>query len=467
MHNPIPPIIGGVLAAMLCVELTGAQTSRFDVYRSAVDRIVAEATSEPAAAAAWNRLAELTDNFPARLSGSVNLDNAIRWSADRMQRDSLENVRVDPVLVPHWVRGDERADVLAPYLQPLAMAGLGGSIGTPVGGLEAEALVVQSFDELDRRAAEAKGKIVVFNVPFRTDRHPAVSYQEAVVYRSSGASRAAAHGAVAALVRSIGPSAHRTPHTGSLRYSPDVPRIPAAAISAEDAEMLQRMHDRGAHPVIRLKMGAQMLADASSGNVVAEIRGREVPNEVVVVSGHIDSWDLGPGAMDDAGGCIAAWEALRVIKKLHLTPRRTIRLILFTNEENGTRGGNAYREKYSDQLDDHVLMLESDNGVLPLEGWGFVGSDHARRIVTDIAGLLKSVGGTRVTADFSGADIQPSVSVGVPGISPDVDMRRYFAIHHTAADTPDKIVPAEMGRLVAAIASMAFVVADMPERLPR
>jgi carboxypeptidase Q len=455
---------------MLCVEAAGigAQTSRFDVYRSAVDRIVAEATSEPAAAAAWDRLAELTDNFPARLSGSANLDNAIRWSADRMQRDGLENVRVDPVLVPHWVRGEERADLLAPYpAQPLAMAGLGGSVGTPADGLAAEAVVVQSFDELDRRASEVKGKIVVFNVRFRIDRHPAVSYQEAVVYRSNGASRAAAHGAVAALVRSIGPTAHRTPHTGSLRYSPEGARIPAAAISAEDADMLQRMRDRGERPVIRLKMGAQMLADAASGNVVAEIRGRELPNEVVVVSGHIDSWDLGPGAMDDAGGCIAAWEALRVLRKLGLTPRRTIRVVLFTNEENGTRGGNAYREKYSEQLDDHVLMLESDNGVLPLEGWGFAGSDHARGIVTEIASLLKMVGGVRVTADFSGADIQPSVSTGVPGISPDVDMTRYFVIHHTAADTPDKIVPAELGRLVAAIASMAYVAADMPERLPR
>ena len=171
--------------------------------------------------------------------------------------------------------------------------------------------------------------------------------------------------------------------------------------------------------------------------------------------------------MDDAGGCIAAWEALRVLGRLNLVPRRTIRVVLFTNEENGTRGGDAYRDKYAGQLGDHVLMLESDGGVLPLEGWGFQGGGNARRIVSEIAGLLKAIGGERVTADFNGADIEPSVERGVPGISPDVDMSRYFVIHHTPADTVDKIAPADLGRLIAGIASMAYVVADMPEPLPR
>jgi carboxypeptidase Q len=304
-------------------------------------------------------------------------------------------------------------------------------------------------------------------VPFRTDRTPITAYLDAVQYRVNGASWAAERGAIASLVRSIGPTAHRTPHTGSVRYASGVPRIPAAAISAEDADLLQRMQDRGERSIIRLRMDARTLPDAQSGNVIAELRGRERPSEVVVVSGHIDSWDLGPGAMDDAGGCAAAWEALRLIKKLNLTPRRTIRLVLFTNEENGARGGAAYLEQYASQLANHVLMLESDNGVLPLEGWGFSGRDRARGVVREIAGLLEAAGGVQVTSDFNGADIEPSVATGVPGISPEVDMSRYFVVHHTAADTADKIVPAELGRLIAAIATMAYVVADLPEPLPR
>jgi len=454
--------------AIVCAAaLLSGQGRGVESYRGPVDRIIADATSEAAAQSAWRRVAELTDRFPARLSGSTNLENAIRWSEAEMRRDGLDNVRVDPVTVPHWVRGAESAALVLPHPQALAMAGLGGSVGTAPAGLEAEAIVVGSFEELRARAASAKGRVVVFNVPFRTDRSPITSYVDAVQYRVNGASEAASLGAVASLVRSIGPGAHRTPHTGSVRYSGDAPRIPAAAISAEDTDLLQRTQDRGEKLVIRLSMGAQTLPDAQSGNVVAEIRGRERPDEVVLVSGHLDSWDLGPGAMDDAGGCIAAWEALRVLKKLALVPRRTIRVVLFTNEENGTRGGNAYRDKYADQLDRHVLMLESDNGVLPLQGWGFHGSDGARRVIGEIAGLMTAIGGTRVSTDFSGADIEPSVERGVPGISPDVDMSRYFVIHHTAADTADKITPADLGKLIAGIASMAYVTADLPEPLPR
>lgn len=443
------------------------QGSSVDSYRDAVSTIIVAATSNAAAAASWNRLAELTDKFPARLSGSTNLANAIQWAADQMKRDGLENVRVDKIMVPHWVRGEERGEIVAPWPQPLVLAALGGSVGTRSDGIEAEVIVVRTFAELEASGAQAKGKIVVYNVPFRTDRDPGAEYAEVVRYRVEGASRAAARGAVAALVRSVGPAAHRTPHTGSMEYAPNVPRIPVAAISAEDAVKLQRMQDRGDRIVVNMTLGAVTLPDAESGNVVGELRGRERPDEIVLVGCHLDSWDLGAGAMDDAGGCVATWEALRILRRLNMVPRRTIRLVLFTNEENGTRGGRGYRDQYAAQLGNHVLMLESDSGALPLKGWGFKGSDQARAVVTEIAGLLKTLNATQVTNRLGGADIEPSVDKGVPGISPDVDMSRYFVIHHTPADTVDKIVPSDLARLVAAIASMTYVVADLPEALPR
>lgn len=434
-------------------------------YRAATSRIVSEATSN---AAAWTRLAEFTDMFPARLSGSANLQKAIEWVADQMKRDGLDNVRLEKAMVPHWIRGAESAEIVAPYQGQLMIAALGGSIGTPPDGVRAEALVVKSYDDLEAHAAQAKGKIVVYNVVYRADVDPLAAYREGTQYRGAGASRAAKLGAVAALVRSVGPTAHRTPHTGGMRYAPDAPQIPVAALSAEDADKLQRMQDRGTTPVVHLSMGAHTLPDVESANVVAELQGREKPDEIVLIGGHIDSWDLASGAMDDGGGVVATWEAVRVLKRLNLVPRRTIRVVAFTNEENGTRGGQAYRDKYADELAKHVLVLESDNGMLPLKGWGFSGTEKARETVAQIAGLMLSLGGDRITDHFDGADVAPTARAGgVPALSPEVDMSPYFVIHHTPADTVDKIVPQDMGRIVAAIASMAYVVADMPQTLDR
>ena len=457
-------------AAVAVLSLTAiarlrADDSWIEPYRAATGRIIAEATSNTAA---WTRLAELTDMFPARLSGSANLQRAIEWVADQMKRDGLENVRLEKVMVPHWIRGDESAEIVEPFQGQLVIAALGGSVGTPADGVRAEAIVVKSYDDLEAHAAQVKGKIVVYNVVYRTDVDPLVAYREGTQYRGGGASRAAKLGAVGALVRSVGPTAHRTPHTGGMRYSNDAPQIPVAALSGEDADKLQRMQDRGIHAVVRMKLDARTLPDAESANVVAELRGRERPDEVVLIGGHIDSWDLASGAMDDGGGVVATWEAVRVLKRLNLVPRRTIRVVAFTNEENGTRGGQAYRDKYADQLAKHVLVLESDNGVLPLKGWGFSGSDKAREAIGQIAGLLRGLGGDRISDHFDGSDVSPAARAGnVPAISPEVDMTRYFLIHHTPADTVDKIDPAEMARCVAAIASMAYVVADMPQTLDR
>ncbi|MEN3337954.1 MAG: hypothetical protein V7647_1630, partial [Acidobacteriota bacterium] len=284
-----------------------------DIYRDPAARLVGEAMSTRFA---WERLAFISDTFGNRLSGSASLEDTIRWAVEEMKKDGLENVHTEPVKVPHWVRGQESVEITAPRPRPLVMLGLGNSIGTPPDGVEAETVVVHSFDELDAARDRVRGRIVIFNVPFTT-------YSETVQFRSGGPSRAAALGAVAALVRSVGPAGLRLPHTGALRYADGVPQIPAAAITSEDTEALQRMQDRGTPVRLRLKMQATFLPDADSFNVVGEIRGRERPDEVVVVGGHIDSWDVGTGSTDDGGGCVVTWEALRLMQKLNLRPRRT------------------------------------------------------------------------------------------------------------------------------------------------
>jgi carboxypeptidase Q len=270
------------------------------------------------------------------------------------------------------------------------------------------------------------------------------------------------------LLRSVGLPGLRTPHTGALNYAAGIPKIPAAAITLEDAETLQRMQDRGSRITIRLQMEAQMLPDAESANVVAELKGGEKPEECVVMGGHFDSWDVGSGSTDDGGGCIATWSALRVLKNLNLRPRRTIRVVLFTNEENGMRGGLAYRDQHRNELANHVLMLESDSGVFNPLGFGFSGNDKARGTVLEIVSLLRGIGIDRVSGGGGGADIGPAVMEGrIPSMSLEGDMNEYFRIHHTSADTVDKIRPTDLAMAVAATAVMTYVVAEMPGRLGR
>ena len=424
-------------------------------YREASGRLIGEAMSSDAA---WQRLAYLGDTYGHRLSGSPNLEAAIKWAVEEMKRDGLENVRAEPVKVPHWVRGRESLEIVGPIPQPLVMLGLGNSVGTPPAGIEADLIVAHSFDELDAARDKVKGKIVLFNVPFTT-------YGETVRFRAAGPSRAAALGAVAMLVRAVGPPGLRTPHTGALTYVDGQPQIPAAAVSTEDAARLQRMVDRGTTVRLKLMMEARFLPDADSANVVGEIRGRELPNEVVVLGGHFDSWDVGTGSTDDGGGCIATWEALRLMKKLNLRPRRTIRVVLWTNEENGGRGGLAYRDQHLQELSNHVMMLESDGGVFRPTGFGFSGSDAARARVRDIATLLAGIKADNIGPAGGGADIGPSVQhAGIPAMSLEVD-GNYFLIHHTPADTIDKIDPLDIARSTAAIAVMTYVIAEMPDRL--
>ena len=424
-------------------------------YRDAASRLIGEAVASDFA---WQRLALLADTYGSRLSGSPNLEAAIRWAVEEMKRDGLENVHTEPVKVPHWVRGRESLEIVGPIPQPLVMLGLGNSAGTTATGIEADLLVVRSFEELDAARDRVKGKIVLFNVPFTT-------YGETVRFRATGPSRAAALGAVAMLVRAVGPAGLRTPHTGALTYADGQPQIPAAAVTAEDAARLQRMVDRGTQVRLKLMMEARFLPDADSFNIVGEIRGRELPNEVVVIGGHFDSWDVGTGATDDGGGCIATWEALRLMKKVNLRPRRTVRVVLWTNEENGGRGGIAYRDQHLAELPHHVMMLESDSGLFRPTGFGFSGTEAGRMRIRDIATLLAGIHMDAIGSSGGGADIGPSVQqAGIPSMSLDGD-GNYFLIHHTAADTVDKIDPLDVSHASAAIAVMTYVIAEMPERL--
>jgi len=432
-------------------------TIRSDEYRAAAGRIIGAALTSDKA---YKRLAYLTDHIGNRISGSENLQRAISWATAEMRNDGLDNVRNEKVMVPHWVRGEESLEITGPVTRKLAMLGLGNSIGTPAEGITAEAIVVRNFDELDKLGGQVRGKIVVYNAPF-------ASYGATVVYRLTGASRAARYGAVAALVRSITPVSLQTPHTGAMRYDEGQPKIPTAAITIEGAELLQRMNDRGEKPTLRLKMEAKFLPDVESANVIAELKGSEKPDEVVLVSGHFDSWDVGQGAHDDGGGCIIAWEAVRLLKELGLKPRRTIRVVLYVNEENGGRGGNAYRDAHRTELANHVLAIESDSGSYRPEGFGLAATapPQVRANFQEIAKLLTGIRADGVGANGGGSDIGPIMAEGVLGASLDVDGTHYFDIHHTQADTLDKVNPQELALCVATMAVMAYTVADLPQAL--
>jgi len=429
-----------------------------DRYRANADKLIAAATADQFA---WDRLAELTDTYGPRLSGSENLNRAIRWAVETMTKDGLENVHTERVMIPRWIRGNESLELIDPPQQMIPMLGLGGSVATPPAGIEADVMVVANGDDLAKRSAEAKGKIVLFNVPY-------TNYGETVAYRSGGATMAAKHGAVGTLVRAVGPMGHRTPHTGGMNYGNDAPKIPAAAIPVEDAMRFQRLVNRGVRVRVRLKMEAKFDPDVESFNVVGEVRGSEKPDEVVLVGGHFDSWDPGTGASDDAVGCIVTWEAARLLKKLNIRPKRTVRVVLFTNEENGLRGGNGYRDAHQREAASHVFALESDSGVFAPARLGFTGSEAARKIIGEIGTLLTPLGLQDITPGGGGADIGPISTLGkVPMMAYAGDSTKYFTIHHTPADTVDRIDPQEVSKAAASIAAMVYVVADMPQALPK
>jgi carboxypeptidase Q len=434
-----------------------------DGYREVAAQILAAAEADQGA---WTKLAYLSDRIGHRLSGSRALEQAVEWTTAAMKADGHEAVRAEKVMVTHWVRGPESAELVAPVERPLAIIGLGGSAATPRKGLVGEVVVARDFEELDKLGAQVKGKIVLFNrpmAPYSEEKGP--GYGEAVEYRNRGPARAAAMGATAVLVRSVTAHSLRTPHTGSTRFADGQRPIPAAAVSIEDAELIARLAAAGETVRLRLVLSARTLPDAESANVVAELRGREKPDEVVVIAGHLDSWDVGQGAHDDGAGCVIVMQALTVLRKLGLKPRRTIRVVLFTNEENGLRGARQYAVDHAAELPSHVMAMEADTGAFAPRGFEVQGSEKALGQMVDIVSLLAPIDANRAQPGHGGADISVMGRAGVPLLGLWMDRSRYFDYHHSAADTLDKIDPRDLARDVAAVAVIAYVVADMPERL--
>jgi hypothetical protein len=376
----------------------------------------------------------------------------------------FSNVRAEKLMAPFWERGVESGEVTAPTPHKLFLTALGGSIGTAESGLEAEVILAASLDDLaTKKEADVRGKIVFFNGRMRRTADGA-GYGEAVKVRGGGASKAARLGAVGVLIRSIGTDSNRTPHTGSLRYEKGIAKIPAAALSNPDADLLERLLRRGKPVRVRFTLGCRDRGEAETANVVGEIPGRGKPDEVVLLAGHRDSWDLGEGAIDDGAGCGIIIEAARLIAGVTPRPKRTIRVILFANEENGLAGGRAYVDTHAAELGRHVAALEADSGTDAPTGFNWNAGPSAEPIVNEIAALLGPLGaGTVKAGGFGGADISRLALSGVPLFSVSQDASRYFDLHHTANDTFDKIVPESLDRMTAAVAVFAYVAASVPE----
>jgi carboxypeptidase Q len=426
---------------------------------------------------AYRRLADLCDKIGPRISGSPQADAAVEQIAAALRAGGL-TVTLQPVKVPHWVRGEEQAEIIdypgrpVGVTQHLALTALGGSTATPAQGISGQVLVVHSFDELSAHEAEASGKIVLFDVPFNEDLavngRAGSAYGQAVVYRVQGAVAAARAGATAALIRSVGGANYRLPHTGVMDYDPKVTKIPTAALSAEDAMWVSRLAAEG--PVtMRLKLLPQTLPDADSHNVIADWAGRERPDEIVIVSGHLDSWDLAQGAIDDGAGVASAMGAAHLLQSLGLRARRTIRFVGWMSEENGSSGGQTYAKLNSATLARHIAAIESDNGAGRPLG---VSAHITPESLTRLKPLMKSLapmdaGILDHRGEAAGSDVAYMDALGVPTLSPIVDTLTYFDYHHSAADTLDKIEPDNIRRQVAVLAMMAYFLAEAPEPLPR
>jgi hypothetical protein len=449
------------LSLIASVVLAGTLASTDQAISS---RIIDAALSDNGG---YEKLTYLCDRIGNRPAGSPNMQKAITWAAEQMKRDGLTNIVIQRLKTPYWTRGSESASLVEPVSQPLNMLGLGGSVGTPRGGITAEVVTVHSFEELERLGrAEVKGKIVLFNVPWD-------GYIRTVTYRHHGASRAAKLGAVAVLVRSITPNSLQSPHTGAMEYSGDTRRIPAAAITVEDALLLQRLKDAGnARVLVHLDMDDRNLPTAESANVFGEIPGREKPGEVVVMGGHLDSWDVGQGAQDDGAGCIATLQAAAILKHLGLRPRRTIRVVFWTDEEREFSGAVAYRRLIGDAIKDHVAAIEMDEGAERPIGFGFGSmslspndASPARARLEEIGKLLDKIEAGGIFPGGGGADIAPLMQDGVPGLSVRTVRKHYFEWHHSRADTLDKVDIDDLRRNIAALAVMSYMLADMPEPL--
>jgi hypothetical protein len=426
---------------------------------------------------AYRQVAHLANNIGPRLSGSAQAAKAIEYVSAELKNLGCE-VTLEKVMVPHWVRGQETA-ALVRYpgqaentSQKIVLCALGPSVATPPDGLTAEVVVASSFDDFKTLSRDkTAGKIVLFNYPFdkqmAAEGHGGEAYGEAVVYRSDGPVTAARQGAVACLVRSVGNAEYRLPHTGQTNYVDDAPKIPAAAVTAEDADLIASLVKQG--PVwMKLNLTPETLPDAPSYNVIGDLKGTDHPEQLVVVSGHLDSWDLGTGAIDDGAGIGVSMEVVNLVTKLHLRPKRTIRVIAWINEENGLAGSKRYEADYAAEMPRHFAAIETDNGADHPTGVRMKAPPETKPMLTPIAAVLQESGaGILSFTDHSGADIEPIDHAGVPTFMPMQDSRYYFNYHHTAADTLDKIVPKQLAENAAVVAVLAYGLANLDQPLPR
>jgi carboxypeptidase Q len=426
---------------------------------------------------AYRQVAHLANNIGPRLSGSAQAAKAVEYVASELKSLDCE-VQLEKAMVPHWVRGEETAALVQfpgqaqNTTQKIVLCALGPSVATSPNGIEAEVIAVKNFDELKSLPRDkVAGKIVLFNYPF--DKQMAAegrggeAYGEAVVYRSDGPSAAARQGAVACLIRSVGGADYRLPHTGQTDYTNDAPKIPAGAVTAEDAELIADLVRQG---TVRMKLvlTPQTLPDVESANVIGDIKGSEHPEQVIVVSGHLDSWDLGTGAIDDGAGVAVSMEAANLIQKLQLKPKRTIRVIAWMNEENGLAGSKQYAKDHEKEWMNHFAAMETDGGAGHPLGINIKGKPEVKNTFTPVAAILKESGaGMLNLVEHCGADIGPLEKAGVPSFSPIQDSRFYFNYHHTAADTLDKIVPKELAENSAVVAVLVYALANMEQPLPR
>lgn len=438
------------------------------------DQLVAVRDAALTSDYAWHQLAHLTENIGPRPAGSPQAQAAAGYVAAEMRKLGLE-VHLEPAQVSHWVRGEERAQLVEypgqarETSQRLVLTAISGSSATPVDGITADVVVVHNFDELTALGREkVAGKIVLFNVPY--DERKAIAgmafeaYGETVGYRGRGATAAAQLGAVASLVRSVGGADYRLPHTGYSSPS----GIPAAALAAEDAELIEHLAAEG-RVRMHVTLTPQTLPEVTGYNVVADLKGSEHPDQVVIVSGHLDSWDLGRGAIDDGAGVAVAMATIEILQRLHIRPRRTLRVVAWMDEENGGGGNKAYAQTHAAELSNHVAAIESDGGAGHPLGFYMKMSPAAIASLQPLREILLPVGSTILRlAEYSpGSDIEPLVEAGIPGIGIIQDGRKYFDYHHTAADTLDKVDPQELRENAAAMAVMGFAIASMPNSLPR
>ncbi|CAN7994342.1 unnamed protein product, partial [Ixodes hexagonus] len=444
-----------ILSDRLAAEIRG--------YAPVVKTIIESVMYGPEQNQTYKELAKFVDRFGSRMAGSQNFENSIDYMANLLEGQGLDAVYTEEAEVPHWVRGREAAWLLKPRIKRLDILGLGGSVGTPSEGIVASVLVVRSFNELSANADQAKGKIVVFNEDYS-------GYSTTVAYRVHGASAAYRAGAVAALVRSVTPFSIGSPHTGWMSYGNITGRIPAASITIEDSELLQRFQQRGENiPAFLLSfLSVDNLPHTTSRNTIGEVRGWMHPEEVVLVSGHLDSWDVGQGAMDDGGGAFISWRALSLLRSLGLRPRRTLRCVLWTAEEEGIWGARAHFERHRSELPNLNVVMESDMGTFKPLGLVLSSSNPAARCITKhVVNLMDAINATVLLFGNDGPDLVPWVEQGVPAVSLHTANEKYFYFHHSEGDTMTVEDPVNLDLCTAFWAAVSFVFADLSERLPR